>query len=375
MFVDYPDTGELVKLTYEAATDPSRWNGFLRSFGEAIQAPSAFFLIHNKTRQKANASEVIGVDPAWVKSYQDYFVTINPWLRGDPFGRASVAAGEKFVSDRELVRTEFYNDFLRPQDWFYCCGVLIAQDQWTTSEITAIRSRRAGSFTSNEVALFQYLAPHLQCAVRIHNRIAGLESGLNAATGALDRLPTAVIAVDSSAKVILTNRTADAILESGDGLISRDGLRAVSREDTAELRVAIASVCTQWESGTLRPEAVVRVSRRSGLKPFEVLVCPLLPRSFLRKGKAAAALFITDPEEGPALNSRVLRQLFGLTPAEIRLCSALSTGKSVEEYAREAGISSNTARTHVKRIYSKTGVRRQSELVRLLLKSSAGHLA
>jgi DNA-binding CsgD family transcriptional regulator len=96
--------------------------------------------------------------------------------------------------------------------------------------------------------------------------------------------------------------------------------------------------------------------------------------SSIRKGRAAAALFITDPEEGATLDSRALRQLFGLTPAEIRLSIALVKGTSVEEYAEEAGISSNTARTHVKRIYSKTGARRQSELVSLLLKSSAGHL-
>src|SRR5262249_53505282 len=112
MLVD-PHIDELVNLTYEAATDPSRWNDFLRSFSEAIHAPSAVFLIHNKTRQKANASEVINVDPAWAKSYQEYFVTINPWLESDPFRRGVVAAGEQFLNDQELVRTEFYNDFLR----------------------------------------------------------------------------------------------------------------------------------------------------------------------------------------------------------------------------------------------------------------------
>jgi DNA-binding CsgD family transcriptional regulator len=369
-----PRTDELVKLTYEAATDPSRWIDFLRLFGEAIHAPSAVFLIHDKTHRKADASGVTGVEPAWVKSYQEYFVTINPWLEGNPFRRGVVAVGEQILNDRELVRTEFYNDFLRPQDWFYSCGVLIAQDQLTISEISAVRSRRAGSFTSNEVGLFEYLAPHLQCAVRIHNRIAGLESGLNAATGALDRFPTGIVAVDSDARVILTNRAADSILKRGDGLISRDGLRAASRQETAKLRNAIAAVCTERDSGILKPETVVQVYRPSGLKPFEVLVCPLPSHSSLRKGRAAAALFITDPEEGTRLDSRMLRQLFGLTPAEIRLCIALAEGKSVEEYAREAAISSNTARTHVKRIYSKTGVRRQSELVRLLLRSSAGHL-
>jgi len=369
-----PHTDELVKLTYEAATDRSRWNDFLRLFGEVVHAPSAVFLIHDKTRQKANASAVRGVDPGWVKSYQEYFVTINPWLEGRPFRRGFVAVGEQILNDRELVRTEFYNDFLRPQDWFHSCGVLIAQDQLTESEITAVRSRRAGGFTSDELALFEYLAPHLQYAVRIHNRIAGLESGLNAATAALDRFPTGIVAVDSDAKVILTNRAADAILQRADGLLSRDGLRAASRQETAKLRNAIAAVCMQRDSGILKPETVIRIYRPSGLKPLEVLVCPLPSQSSLRKGGAAAALFITDPEEGATLDSRALHQLFGLTPAEIRLCIALVKGKSVEEYALEAGISSNTARTHVKRIYAKTGVRRQSELVRLLLTSSAGHV-
>jgi len=124
----------------------------------------------------------------------------------------------------------------------------------------------------------------------------------------------------------------------------------------------------QRDSGIPKPESVLKVHRPSGSRPFEVLVSPLPSHSSLRKGGAAAAVLITDPEEGVALDSRALRELFGLTPAEIRLCIALVKGKSVEEYAHEAAISSNTARTHVKRIYSKTGVRRQSELVRLLLR-------
>lgn len=364
---------ELVKLTYEAAGDPSLWSDFLRLFSEAIHAPSAVFLIHdNTTHQKASASAVIGIDPAWVKSYQEYFVTINPWLASEPFRRGVVAVGEQILNERELVRTEFYSGFLRPQNWFYCCGVLTAQDKSATSEITAIRSRRAGSFTSNEVAVFEYLAPHLQCAVRIHNRIAGLESGLKAATAALDRFPTGIVAVNSDAKVILTNRSADAILKRGDGLMSRDGLRAANRQDTAKLRTAIAAVSTQRNSGIPKPEAVVHVCRPSGSRPLEVLVSPLPWHSSLRRGGATAALFITDPEAEAALDSRKLQELFGLTPAEIRVSIALVNGKSVAQYAHEAAISLNTARTHIKRIYSKTGVKRQSELVRLLLKSSAG---
>ena len=57
-----------------------------------------------------------------------------------------------------------------------------------------------------------------------------------------------------------------------------------------------------------------------------------------------------------------------LTPAETRLAIALFKGQSVEGYAKESGISINTARWHVKQIYAKTGVKRQSELIQRLLK-------
>jgi DNA-binding CsgD family transcriptional regulator len=60
-----------------------------------------------------------------------------------------------------------------------------------------------------------------------------------------------------------------------------------------------------------------------------------------------------------------------LTPAETRLAIALFKGQSVEAYAKEVGISINTARWYVKQIYAKTGVKRQTDLIRLLLKTTA----
>ena len=67
------------------------------------------------------------------------------------------------------------------------------------------------------------------------------------------------------------------------------------------------------------------------------------------------------------MDAKTLSSL-GLTPAETRLAIALFKGQSVEAYAKEAGISINTARWHVKQIFAKTGVKRQSELIQTLLK-------
>jgi len=82
-------------------------------------------------------------------------------------------------------------------------------------------------------------------------------------------------------------------------------------------------------------------------------------------------MFITDPEATQVTNLERLKALFNLTPAESRMASQLLQGKSVIEAADALGITRQTARVHLKRIFGKTYTGRQSELMRLLLNSPA----
>jgi DNA-binding CsgD family transcriptional regulator len=59
-------------------------------------------------------------------------------------------------------------------------------------------------------------------------------------------------------------------------------------------------------------------------------------------------------------------QRFGLTPAEARLLDILCTGVSVPQAAMRLGVARTTARTHLQRIFDKSGARRQSDLQRLV---------
>jgi DNA-binding CsgD family transcriptional regulator len=68
---------------------------------------------------------------------------------------------------------------------------------------------------------------------------------------------------------------------------------------------------------------------------------------------------------------KLAQQLFQLTPAETSLAIQLANGLSLEEAAEALNIRRNTARAHLRSIFSKTGVRRQTELVRIFLNSVA----
>lgn len=84
------------------------------------------------------------------------------------------------------------------------------------------------------------------------------------------------------------------------------------------------------------------------------------------------ALVLTDPErtaEGPAEH---VARLFQLSPAESKLARLLAMGRSLAEAAEELGVTQNTARTVVKRVFARTGTRSQRDLVRLLVTSATG---
>jgi DNA-binding CsgD family transcriptional regulator len=85
-------------------------------------------------------------------------------------------------------------------------------------------------------------------------------------------------------------------------------------------------------------------------------------------------LTLTSPTRGVDLPTEALTQLFGLTPAEAALVAALAAGSTLEQHARKRGVAVATVRVQLKHVNMKTGVRRQSDLVRLVWSSAAGLL-
>lgn len=110
------------------------------------------------------------------------------------------------------------------------------------------------------------------------------------------------------------------------------------------------------------------VPRPSFRRAYQVVVAPLRSRfpQFNGTPVPRAVAFISDPERSRPAPRDLLVQLFGLTPKEADMTSKLSEAKSVEQAAEEMGITYQTARTHLRRIFSKTGVSRQTELVLML---------
>ena len=101
--------------------------------------------------------------------------------------------------------------------------------------------------------------------------------------------------------------------------------------------------------------------------PRAVHVAPLRPGGApAPEGAAAVLLLVRDPAGTSPLTGSLLIGLFGLTGAEARVATALLAADGPREVAAQLGIGLSTVRTHLHRLYDKTGTRRQAELVWLL---------
>jgi DNA-binding CsgD family transcriptional regulator len=215
--------------------------------------------------------------------------------------------------------------------------------------------------------------PHLQRALSLQQRIAALEASAASAMDVLDTLPYGIVLIAADVKVLLVNRVAEAIIAQNDGLtiIGKD-LCTRRTADTQRLQKLIhESVATSLRRG-FRAGGTMNVPRPSQRPSFHVLVTPLHLRAILPSAQQPAAVaFISDPEGQFDTPVQALGHLFALSHAEARLAAVLVKGCSLREAAEELGVSLSTVRTHLKKLFEKTGTKRQSALIRAILMSPA----
>lgn len=179
----------------------------------------------------------------------------------------------------------------------------------------------------------------------------------------LNRLPTGVVVVDAEANILFMNSLGTDYLARGDGLtMSQAGLCRTNRQaETAELHRLVKLAVDA--GGDVIAHAIA-VTREESDRPLSVVIAPLPAEHSTGR---VAVLLINDPERQSLPSTDTVAKLFDLTDAEARLALALSEGQRIEDAAEKLGITVNSARTYLKRIFSKTDVTRQAELVRLIL--------
>jgi len=203
-----------------------------------------------------------------------------------------------------------------------------------------------------------------------HFRFSELKAYSSGFESALDMVPTGIALLSRDGQIIFMNRSAAALVAERDGLLSTStGFRAEQQTESELLTKAIRQA-TSTSKGRITPvRGALFISRRTR-PPLQVLIGPIRPSMVQLSQRIGVVVFINDPCRTQRPTDSLLRTLYELTRAECRVALLLSDGRAPREIADTLGVTENTVRSQIKSIYNKTGVKRQSELIRLLLGQS-----
>ena len=373
------DIADLIAQVYEAALDLGRWEAFLDGLANATGGAAASLVVQQVDREPSGDLRVrpldrqsVGLDPTYVRLYSESpeLIRGNPWIAhlspAGPVGE--VTRSHQVVSDAALARTDFFDAILRPQRLGYGINLIVDRDGDVQTSVNTLRKRDAGPFGDQEVRIVRLLGGHVRRATALARRLHSTCVGIDTLAGAVELTPSAAFLVDAGARVLVMNAAAEALVRHANGIVvTRDRRLAASDPHTSDvLRRMIGEAARTTEGVGLSAGDVVSLPRASDGWPLVAIVSPLSQRYLGLAATGVAAVVVSERESEPAVDGRRLRRLFGLTQAEAAVATELVAGRTLAQTSRRLGIRPETARTHLKRVFSKTGVTRQAELVHLL---------
>lgn len=359
---------KLLAALYDAASDKSLWPVFLHDLALAANSNQAAILLHDLNHGEHAVSVGWGIDPSGVRSYQEYFGARDLWLqKGAPLAYAGwLATTEEVCPFEELRRSEFYNDYLRPNGVAHGMWGVIEKSPSSIMNVGVYREPRRQPFQHKNLELLRFLGPHLQRAFRLHLQLSELKGRAEHLEQAVDMLTTGVIFLGNDGRIIHMNRAAAKILAENDGLMAVQGRLFAERSAESERLENLISQASATSRGTgLGAAGGITILRRAW-PPIHVLITPVRNVNLDASCPVGAMAFVADPARRVRPASDILRALFGLTPAECRVALLLSDGQAPPAIADLIGVSTNTLKTQLASIYRKTGTSRQAQLVRVL---------
>ena len=358
---------QVLDSAYAAGLAPEQWPEALARLAQCFDC-SCVSLVEKDLKTAEGRAYQWGINPSDAHEYLTYWLPRNEFHRRTRVWRAGrVETDQMILPKAELVRSEYYNGFLKPLEMHAMLRVPLYVDDRSLHVLALARSQRAGEYEAADLAAFQPLVGHFQRANAISRHVKGLNEALSGLSDLLEHGTTGILLLSAEGRVIFVNSTATTILSSAPALELRAArLAARRRGDNATLQRLIAGATGQLKGiGDARGGAF-RVASNTA-RPLTIVVGPLDCRLRASETSPAAFVLLTDPDRGTSRPTWMLRNLYGLTAAEIAMAERLMTGDTPQQAAAALGVKMPTVRYHLRSLFQKTDTRRQSELIRLLL--------
>ncbi|WP_309083230.1 helix-turn-helix transcriptional regulator [Chelativorans sp.] len=363
-----PALSKLIGSIYDCTLDPSLWERTLAEIGDALRAKSLILSLNDLRENRLLINKAVGWESPWLEERAKHLPEIHAVLAG--WLSSCISLDEPFVASRELADSRFkasryVKDCLTPQGIVDVSHFFLMYTRAHFSEIVVTRHERDGVMSDREIELGKCLLPHLRRAVTISNVLDARAIERARMAEALDALRCGVVFTDDRGTILHPNRSAERMLRDRAVIQERRGiLEAKTPSAAKELHAAIQQAARD-ETGMGKTGLAIRLTDFDA-PPLFAHVLPMAGgdlRTNMQPSAVAAVFIGSDPDEQG--EAETAARAFGLTPAETRVLTSLLAGQTLAETASALGIATTTARSHLNKIFAKTGISRQADLMRL----------
>ncbi|QND54760.1 hypothetical protein HB779_22905 (plasmid) [Phyllobacterium sp. 628] len=367
---------DLIGKIYQAAYDPQYWKIAIEEMRELFNSSAACLTNHTNDKLKTWAYSA-NPDGGYLQKYVEQYTLANPLL--DSLSTTSlktVLYDGNLFDISEFRRSEFWNDWMKPQDMYagLCCKI-----HQTRNSIMFVDVRRGSNqtdFDQKDVELLSLLIPHFERASQINDRMMVF----NALDNTFSRLPFGAMLVSADLRILAINDLAQEWIDSSETEIKiRNGFLAARPSILNQIQNLAADACGLHINGVSGSGGhLVLESSSDCAHPTEYLieVAPLFDAPFRETaGERCAMVMFKKMDMGNLAGfEEHIRSIFKLSRSEARLAVLLAAGSSLKDAAFQVGVKNSTTRTYLERLFRKTGTHQQSQLVALLKNVAPGLL-
>lgn len=360
---------QILGAIYDAALDQAAWVTCLEVIREGFSGNYASLIVRTETSEDIGLIVSAGND-------QPNLDPGNPYIAMSPFAGMvpdQLVTISDVISENDWRTSTYYRSYCEPQGVFHVLAADIATRNGGIYGFRITRPESTAAFSKAEMDFCRLLIPHIKRALNLHLSISEDRKVSTLYSHAMAQLMVGVVVLDQDRQVLECNPAATAILEMKDGLqVVGKQLEATYANDNRKLQSLVRDAMVHIHVAKPSLNEAMSVNRPSGRLAWGLIVQSISSDQWTEgKQRPSVAIFLRDTEGRVDPPMRLAQQLFHLTPAETALAIQLANGLSLEEATEVLGIRRNTGRAHLRSIFSKTGVRRQTELVRIFLNSVA----
>jgi DNA-binding CsgD family transcriptional regulator len=366
------ELSQVIGDIYDASLDPALWPTAIESVCSYVGAASASLHSQDSITRATDALFWWGREssaPHYFKIYLEKYGKINPIFPGVIFFDVELPiAVPDVLSCEEFVQTRFFREWLAPQS--LTDGLFSNLEKGATScaLFTAMRHAGEGQVDDRMRHRFELITPHVRRSMLIGKVIDLHRVEAAALADSLDQLASAMFIVDSTGRVIHANVSAHRLIAEADVLRVTNGRVAALDPQSSRNLLDVFTAAQAGDAAVGRKGIAMPLTGRTGER-YVAHVLPLTAGARRKAGvsyAATAAMFIRKAELDLPSPPEAVAGEFKLTPAEVRVLFAIVEIGGVPEVAPVLGISEQTVKSHLHRIYEKTATRRQADLVKLV---------